>query len=193
MFWACTTAERAHRGRGAACTPQARGRAQPSSCAAVSRSRMSGCVGVAGLDGEDLPHEPRNAADQLVLPGSHPARPRRVLSVCPYGAGTKDWPPLLDAGRRLELDGQRWLVAGYGPASWAANARAAGEVTLSRGGRSQRFAVEETAPTAAVPVLRRYITEIRVTRPYFDVSPSSTDEEVAAELPRHPVFRLNPR
>jgi deazaflavin-dependent oxidoreductase (nitroreductase family) len=93
----------------------------------------------------------------------------------------------------LELDGQRWLVAGYGPASWVANARAAGEVTLSRGGRSQRFEVEEAASAAAVPVLRRYITEIRVTRPYFDAGPWSTDEEVAAELSRHAVFRLVPR
>jgi deazaflavin-dependent oxidoreductase (nitroreductase family) len=90
----------------------------------------------------------------------------------------------------LELDGQQWLVAGYGPASWVANARAAGEVTLSRGGRNQRYGVEETAPTAAVAVLRRYITEIRVTRPYFDAGPSSPDEEIAAELSRHPVFHL---
>ena len=79
----------------------------------------------------------------------------------------------------LELDGQRWLVAAYGPTSWVANARAAGEVTLSRGGRSQQFEVEEAASTAAVPVLRNYITEIRVTRPYFDAGPSSTDEEIA--------------
>ncbi len=90
----------------------------------------------------------------------------------------------------LELDDQRWLVAAYGPTSWVANTRAAGEVTLSRGGRSQQFEVEEAASTAAVPVLRNYITEIRVTRPYFDAGPSSTDEEIAAELPRHPVFRL---
>ena len=54
----------------------------------------------------------------------------------------------------LELDGQRWLVAPYGPTSWVANARAAGEVTLSRGGRSQKFEVEEATPNAAVPVLR---------------------------------------
>jgi hypothetical protein len=86
-----------------------------------------------------------------------------------------------------------FVVAGYGPASWVANARAAGEVTLSRGGRSERFEVEEAAPAAAVPVLRRYITEIRVTRPYFDAGASSTDEEVAAELSRHAVFRLVPR
>ena len=43
----------------------------------------------------------------------------------------------------LELDGQRWLVSAYGPTSWVANARAAGEVTLSRGGRSEQFEVEE--------------------------------------------------
>lgn len=93
----------------------------------------------------------------------------------------------------IELDGQRWLVAGYGPASWVANARAAGEVTLSRGGHSDRLQVEEAAPGAAVRVLRKYIDEIRVTRAYFDANPDSTDEEIAAELPRHAVFRLVPR
>ncbi len=90
----------------------------------------------------------------------------------------------------IELDGQRWLVAGYGPASWVANARAAGEVTLSRGRHSDRFAVEEVVPAAAIPVLRRYMREIRVTRAYFDANPDSTDEAIAAELPRHPVLRL---
>ncbi len=93
----------------------------------------------------------------------------------------------------IELDGQRWLVAGYGPASWIANARAAGEVTLSRGRHSDRFEAEEVAPAAAVPVLRRYMREIRVTRAYFDANPDSTDEAIAAELPRHAVFRLVPR
>jgi hypothetical protein len=41
-------------------------------------------------------------------------------------------------------------------------------------------------------VLRKYIAEIRVTRPYFDASPNSSDEAVAAELSRHAVFRLIP-
>ena len=93
----------------------------------------------------------------------------------------------------IGLDGQRWLVAGYGPASWVANARAAGEVTLSRGGHSDRFQVEEVAPGVGVPVLRRYISEIRVTHAYFDANADSTDEAIAAELPRHPVFHLVPR
>jgi deazaflavin-dependent oxidoreductase (nitroreductase family) len=90
----------------------------------------------------------------------------------------------------MRVGGERWLVAGYGPAGWVRNARAAGEVTLSRGRHSRRFEIEETDAATAVPVLRKYMTEIRVTRAYFDASPDSADEQVAAELPRHPVFRL---
>jgi hypothetical protein len=92
----------------------------------------------------------------------------------------------------IEAGGQRWLVAGYGPANWVLNTRAAGEVTLSRGGRSETYKVEEAAAEDAVPVLRKYIAEIRVTRPYFDATPNASDEAVAAELPRHAVFRLIP-
>jgi hypothetical protein len=40
--------------------------------------------------------------------------------------------------------------------------------------------------------LRKYVAEIRVTRAYFDATPNSSDEAVAAELSRHAVFRLIP-
>lgn len=90
----------------------------------------------------------------------------------------------------IEHGGSRWLVAGYGPANWVQNARAAGEVTLSRGDQAKRFEVEEVEPNEAVPVLRQYMREIRVTRRYFDATPDSSDEAIAAELPRHPVLRL---
>jgi deazaflavin-dependent oxidoreductase (nitroreductase family) len=92
----------------------------------------------------------------------------------------------------IEVDGHRWLVAGYGPTSWVRNARAAGEVTLSRGRHTDKFKVEEAEIEAAVPVLRKYIAEIRVTRPYFNANPDSSDEAIAAELERHTVFRLIP-
>ena len=36
------------------------------------------------------------------------------------------------------------------------------------------------------------MSEIRVTRRSFDASPDSADEDVAAKLPRYPVFRLIP-
>jgi hypothetical protein len=90
----------------------------------------------------------------------------------------------------IEVDGDRWLVAGCGPANWVGNARAAGEVELSRGGRAERFKVEEAGAEAAVPVLRSYMAQIRPTRAYFDAKPDSPDETVAAELVRHAVFRL---
>jgi hypothetical protein len=90
----------------------------------------------------------------------------------------------------IEVAGYRWLVAAYGPSSWVRNARAAGEVTLSRGGRSDKFRVVEPDAQTAIPVLRAYIDEIKVTRSYFDADPDSPDNTIAAELERHAVFRL---
>jgi deazaflavin-dependent oxidoreductase (nitroreductase family) len=92
----------------------------------------------------------------------------------------------------VENGGRRFLVAPYGVVSWVRNARAAGEVSLSRGGRTERLGVSELSPEASAPVLRQYISEVRVTRPYFDVTLDSTDEEFAAEAPRHPVFEALP-
>jgi deazaflavin-dependent oxidoreductase (nitroreductase family) len=93
----------------------------------------------------------------------------------------------------IEAAGEHWLVAGYGPASWVRNARAAGEVTLSRGGRSESFKIDEATTQMAIPALRAYIAEIKVTRAYFDAKPDSPDDVVAAELKRHAVFRLMPK
>ena len=92
----------------------------------------------------------------------------------------------------MVVGGERWLVAGYGPANWVRNTRAAGEVTLSRGGRSRRYKVIEPEPAQAVPVLRNYMDQVRVTRAYFDATPASADDSIAAELPKHAVFRLVP-
>jgi hypothetical protein len=83
----------------------------------------------------------------------------------------------------IEVGGQRWLVAGYGPANWCST-RAHGKVTLTRGGHSQTYKVEEVGADAAISVLRKHIAGIRVTRPYFDATPNSSDEAVAAELAR---------
>jgi deazaflavin-dependent oxidoreductase (nitroreductase family) len=86
---------------------------------------------------------------------------------------------------------ERWLVAPYGERNWVKNARAAGWVELRRGRRRERLGVEEIAPADAVPVLRRYYELAHVTRPFFDVTLASTDEEWLAEAPSHPVFRLH--
>ena len=90
----------------------------------------------------------------------------------------------------VEEDGERWLVAPYGSRNWVLNARAAGRVELRRGRRRERLAVVELGPEEAVPVLRRYYELARVTRPFFEVSLDSPEQDWVAEAPRHPVFRL---
>jgi deazaflavin-dependent oxidoreductase (nitroreductase family) len=116
------------------------------------------------------------------------ARHRHILTVKGRKTGRLHSTPV-DV---IEHGSRRWLVAGYGPANWVLNARAAHEVTLSRGGRSQKFTVEDPDPTEAVSVLRQYIREIRPTRAYFDAKPDAPDDVIAAKLPRHPVLRLRP-
>lgn len=87
---------------------------------------------------------------------------------------------------------RRWLVAAYGVTNWVRNARAAGEVQIARGRYRETLRVAELAPEDSVPVLRRYLREVPITRAYFDVTLDSPDERFAAEAPRHPVFELIP-
>jgi hypothetical protein len=80
---------------------------------------------------------------------------------------TKELPVLVLPGRRtgklrhtpvsvLDLDGQRYLLAGWPGADWAANARAAGTGTLVVGRREERVRLVELSPADAVPVLRAW-------------------------------------
>ena len=92
-------------------------------------------------------------------------------------------------------DEGRWLVAPFGEVGWVRNARASGEVTLSRGKEVETYAVAEVDPAAAVPILRTYLAMKpagKYVKAYFDVEPSSSDESFAAEAPNHPVFALHP-
>ena len=87
-------------------------------------------------------------------------------------------------------DEQRYLVAPYGEVGWVRNARAAGEVTLTRAGHSDTMRISELDPEEAAPVLRSYVQRVSVVRPYFDAAPDAPLDAFAAEAPRHPVFRL---
>lgn len=91
--------------------------------------------------------------------------------------------------RLIEGD-RRWLVAPYGEVGWVRNARAAGRVKISRGGRSEMMIIEELDDEQSAPVLKQYVENVAVTRPYFDVTVDSSLTEFAAEAPRHPVFQL---
>jgi deazaflavin-dependent oxidoreductase (nitroreductase family) len=95
----------------------------------------------------------------------------------------------------LTLDGTEYLVAPRGTTQWVKNVRAAdGELVLVLGrARTVRHATE-LGDEAKVPVLRAYLkrwkAEVGV---FFDgVSATSSDAEIAAVAPKHPVFVLAP-
>jgi len=87
-------------------------------------------------------------------------------------------------------DRERWLVAPYGERQWVKNARVAGEVELTRAGRTRRFRIEELAAEEAAPVLRTYLRTTPIVRGFFDARRSDPPEAFMAEAERHPVFRL---
>jgi len=87
-------------------------------------------------------------------------------------------------------DAARWLVAPYGEREWVKNARAAGEVELTRARRTTRYRIEEVGPQESAPVLRTYLRTTPIVRSFFDASNDAPLEAFAAEAARHPVFRL---
>jgi deazaflavin-dependent oxidoreductase (nitroreductase family) len=92
----------------------------------------------------------------------------------------------------VQHDGRRWLVAPYGPVSWVYNARAAGQVGLSRRGNPRHYTIREASAAEAGPVLKRYLTVATTTRKYFQADKDAPVEQFVAEADRHPVFELTP-
>ncbi len=129
-----------------------------------------------------------NAVFRLLTRLGLGAKYRHILTVRGRKTG-KEYSTPVDV---MENGGRRFLVAPYGVVNWVRNLRASGEATLTRGGRTERVRAVELSPRDRAPVLRQYITEVGLTRPYFDVTPESSNEEFAAEAPRHPVFEIRP-
>ena len=88
--------------------------------------------------------------------------------------------------------GRRWLVAPYGEVSWVHNARAAGEVQLSRGRTRRTYTVRQVSAKEAGPVLQRYVRIASATRSYFAAPVDALVAAFIAEADRHPVFELTP-
>ena len=91
----------------------------------------------------------------------------------------------------IEDGERRWLVSPYGNVSWVYNAKAADKVTLTRNGKSETVTIRECSAEQAAPVLRKYVVNVAVTRPYFDVGIDSSEEAYMVEAPKHPVFELS--
>lgn len=99
----------------------------------------------------------------------------------------------------LTHDGSRYLVAPRGLTDWVRNLRVAGAGELVVGRRVEAFTATEllTGGTAAadadelaITVLREYLRRWKwEIGQFFDgVGPDSTDDELLAIAPKHPIF-----
>jgi hypothetical protein len=65
--------------------------------------------------------------------------------------------------------------------SWVHNARAAGEVSLSRRLDTRHYAIREASAVEAGPVLQRYVVVATATREYFEAGKDAPVERFVAE------------
>ena len=95
----------------------------------------------------------------------------------------------------FDHDGGLYAVAGYPGSDWAANARAAGTGTLSRGRRSHRVRIVELGPEQSRPVLRAFAVKVPVGVGFAKragLVTEGTPDEFEALTGRLTVFRFDP-
>jgi len=113
----------------------------------------------------------------------------RVLEVKGRKTGTPRRTPV----NLLVVGDATYLVAPRGEAQWVRNVRAAGgRLDLLLGRKRRHYVATELFDEEKVPVLRAYLKRWKVeVGVFFDgVGPNSTDDEVAAIAPKHPVFAI---
>jgi len=88
--------------------------------------------------------------------------------------------------------GDHFLVSPRGETQWVRNLRASGAGELRVGRRVRRFTAEEVADDERAELVRAYLKRWKWEVGVFfgGVGPDSTDAELHAESPYHPVFRL---
>jgi deazaflavin-dependent oxidoreductase (nitroreductase family) len=120
-----------------------------------------------------------------------PTGPAMVLTV----PGRKSGRPRSTPMTPFHVDDGLYVVAGYPGADWAANARAAGTGTLSRGRRSRRVQIVELTAAQARPILRIFPVEVPVGVAFAKSSGmvvDGTPDEFENLAGRIAVFRFDP-
>lgn len=106
--------------------------------------------------------------------------------------GRKSGEPRTTPIATIEQDGERYLMTPYGVVDWVRNLRAAGEATLTRGRRPEKFRAIELPPGEAAVVLKRFIETGNPIGRFFEIAPNASGEEFARKAATHPVFLMKP-
>ncbi|MET8893140.1 nitroreductase family deazaflavin-dependent oxidoreductase [Streptomyces albogriseolus] len=91
--------------------------------------------------------------------------------------------------------GEQYLVSARGHSQWVRNMRAAGGGELRVGRKVRTFTAAEIPDEEKLPVLRAYLEKWgwEVNQYFKGVTAKSSDEEILAAAPDHPVFRITVR
>ena len=91
----------------------------------------------------------------------------------------------------LERGGKRFLVAPRGRTQWVRNAEAAGEVTLKKGSKRERFRLRALSDQEKPEILKAYLDQFkREVQRYFPVPAVSPVESFRELLESYPAFEL---
>ncbi|GGZ35732.1 nitroreductase/quinone reductase family protein [Streptomyces poonensis] len=89
-------------------------------------------------------------------------------------------------------EGAQYLVSARGHSQWVRNMRVAGGGELRVGRKVREFSAVELSDEEKLPLLRTYLEKWgwEVNQYFNGVTAKSTDEELIAAAPDHPVFRI---
>ncbi len=91
----------------------------------------------------------------------------------------------------LELGGTRYLVAPRGHTQWVRNAEAAGEVTLKKGSKREKFGLRALSDQEKPDILKAYLDQFRrEVQRYFPVPAGSSVEAFRELVQSYPAFEL---
>jgi deazaflavin-dependent oxidoreductase (nitroreductase family) len=113
--------------------------------------------------------------------------PQRLLSVPGRRTGLLRTNPVA----MVEVDGRRYIVAGWETSDWVRNARAAGWGIVGRGRHTARVRLTELPVNERMPILREFARNVRGGRAFLTVAADASDDDFAKASANHPTFRLD--
>ena len=89
------------------------------------------------------------------------------------------------------MKGKRYLVAPRGRTQWVRNAEAAGEITLKKGSKRQKYELRPLSDVEKLPVLKAYLDSFKKeVQRYFPIPAGSPPEAFAEVASSYPAFEL---